>query len=150
MALAGLLCVSGCGGAGHRGGQHRSGPPPELGRRYLELAAAANDSIAMAKTRLSSHPDDLTLVEADLRAIADAKRAFDAQVSTLSFPPSIRPVVERLLAADRTLEASLDAGAAARSASELNGAQPAIVDDGQAAVRAAAEVRRQLALPPLG
>lgn len=147
--MATLLCVAGCG-SGHRAGPHRTGAPSEVGRRYLELANTANDSIAMAKTRLASHPDDLTLVEADLRSIADAKRSFDAQVSTLSFPASIRPVVERLLAADRTLEASLDAGASARSASELNGAQPAIIDDGQAAVRAAAEVRRQLALPALG
>lgn len=148
--MASLLCVTGCGGGGHRGGTHRPGTPTELGRRYLEVASAANDSIAVAKTALSSHPDDLMLVEADLRAIAEAKRSFDTAVSTLRFPPSVRPAVGRLLAADRALEASLDAGAAARSASELNGAQPAIVDDGQVAVRAAAEVRRQLALPPLG
>ncbi|GAC1533265.1 MAG: hypothetical protein NVS3B12_12450 [Acidimicrobiales bacterium] len=68
--LAGLLCVTGCGGGGHR-----PGTPTELGRRYLELASAANDSISVAKTRLSSHPDDLTLVEADLRAIIQAKRS---------------------------------------------------------------------------
>lgn len=123
--------------------------PTGAAARYLQLAATANSSIDGARTRLRSTGNDLAATEGDLRSIADAKRAFDGELRSTTFPAAVQPAVDRLLDADAELERRLDTGAAAANPSELAAATPAILDAGQSAVGAADAVRRLLGLPAL-
>ena len=142
------LAVTACSHHSHAPSRSKSAPTGAAAR-YLQLAATANSEIDAARTRLRTTDTDLTATEGDLRAIADAKRAFDGALRSTTFPAAIQPAIDRLLDADAELERRLDAGAAAAGPGELAAASPAILDAGQAAVSSADAVRRLLGLPTL-
>lgn len=141
------VTLSACGSGPH--GPHRSPNLIAPAARYLELAGSANATIDAAKGRLRTGTEDLSATEGDLRSIADAKRAFDRDLTSVQFGPAVEPAVRRLLESDAELERRLDAGALAGTPAELASMSPAILSAGQTAVSSADAVRRLLGLPSL-
>jgi hypothetical protein len=148
MALA-AVTVSACAGGGH----HASPTTPTtaldvIARRYLSAAEAANARVAAARARLLQDSGHLSLVKADLAAVADAKRAFDRTLITVGIPPSMSVDLQRLLDADAALEHLLDRGAAAVTTAALGALDAQIVKAGDTAAQAASVVRHDLGLAP--
>lgn len=151
VAIA-MAMLQGCGGRAHAAPKLR---PDQVSTtvaaaRYLALADEANAEVAEAKQQLAGDSADLAGTEDALRTIDRAKRAFDVQLTTLSFPVRVQPDVAALLRSDDQLERRLDAGVQAGTVEELETVTPGIVEAGGAALRAADAVRLALGLPTLG
>lgn len=145
--VAVAVAVASCSSRAHGSGRVPGNAPAAA--RYLQLAAAANSSIAAAKDRIRAGTEDLPATESDLRSIADAKRAFDKGLGSVQFESAVRPAVQSLLEADADLERRLDAAAEVATASDLASMAPAILGAGQSCVTSADALRRLLGLPPI-